>query len=182
MAFKQSFLASLCLNPLFVASKEIVRHGLIGYGIPMYDPLCAFSCRAVVSGATLLCSTNEDGGHSMPGMTMGMGAMTEPDCYATDDIYLQTMAYCISTHCKDVPNSKLEKYWEVNIVGDQSDQPKPKKSYQQALASIKDTPTETIVSGEQLNKTGLVSDEDYTMNWNSQMSFERAEDTHERYG
>lgn len=185
MVSKTSFLASLCLNFLLVVGEgdsNVVRHGLIGYGISMYKPVCAFSCRAVVSGATLSCSTEDMEGMSMSGMSMDMGASTSAECYSTDDSYLQTVAWCISTRCKDVPTSKLEEYWENNVVGDQKVQPKPKESYQQALAAVTKAPTETMVSGNPLNKTSLVGDDDYDSNLNALSAFETFEDSHERYG
>lgn len=185
MFFKISLFTTLCLNVLLAAGEgdsNVVRHGLIGYGISMYKPVCAFSCRAVVSGATLSCSTEEMGGMSMSGMSMGMAAETSAECYSTDDSYLQTVAWCMSTRCKDVPVSDLEQYWEINVVGDQKVQPKPKESYQQALASVKGAPTEAMVSGNPLNKTSLVGDDDYDSNLNALSAFESFEDSHERYG
>jgi hypothetical protein len=32
-------------------------HGFIGYGIDMYDPECAYSCRDALSSSVLNCST-----------------------------------------------------------------------------------------------------------------------------
>src|SRR5690242_12064562 len=36
-------------------------YGLIGYGIDMYKPLCAYSCRAVIASATLNCTAMDHG-------------------------------------------------------------------------------------------------------------------------
>ena len=86
----------------------------------MYKPPCAFSCRSIISGAMLNCSVMEGGEDSMAGMAgMDMGAefTTSPECYATDDSFLQTLAYCMSTHCSGVSEWKLEQYWVINVAG-----------------------------------------------------------------
>lgn len=48
---------------------------------------------------------------------MHMEADTEPECYATDDAFLQSLAYCISTHCQGTPSWELERYWKMNVAG-----------------------------------------------------------------
>jgi hypothetical protein len=157
-------------------------HGLIGYGIDMYKPTCAFACRDSISSSTLKCTTTSDM-TDMPGMDMDMGSgETEPDCYATDDAFLQTLAWCISIHCKDVPEWKLERYWMMNVPGNAAVQPIPKHTYQETLAMIIIAPTETLVGGEPLNKTSMVSEDDWLSNFNADSEFEVQEATHERYG
>ncbi|KAF1977649.1 hypothetical protein BU23DRAFT_550921 [Bimuria novae-zelandiae CBS 107.79] len=153
-------------------------HGLIGYGIDMYKPNCAYSCRAAISSCTLDCSTMME----MDGMDMSMDEMmmeTSADCYATDDAFLETMAYCISTKCEGVPAWELEKYWKANIAGTKAVQPDPKWTYQETLERITSPPNET--AGSELNKIMLVSEEDWMASWNAQDSFEKAEGKHEKY-
>ncbi|KAL8812217.1 MAG: hypothetical protein Q9223_001540 [Gallowayella weberi] len=159
-------------------------HGLIGYGISMYNPLCAYSCRAVLSSSTLNCSEHAHmhEGMVMRRMDMGSEVVTSPDCYAADDAFLDTLAYCISTHCDDVPVWDLEKYWSMNVAGTQPGQPLPKATYQQTLAGIATNPTDTLVAGKDLTHAMIISDEDYQENYNAQAIFEIMEDTHERYG
>ena len=154
------------------------RHGLIGYGISMYNPLCAFACRDVLSTSMLNCSVPMD----TSDMGMDMGSATSPECYATDDAFLQSLAYCISTHCRDAAVWDLERYWSANAPGTERTQPSPKASYQQTLANIDTEPTGTIVIGEDLNKTMAVSHEDYEASYNAQGVFEKMEIKHETYG
>ncbi|KAI4242550.1 MAG: hypothetical protein L6R40_003931 [Gallowayella cf. fulva] len=113
---------------------------------------------------------------------MDMGSETSPDCYATDDAFLHTLAHCMSTHCHDVAVWDLEKYWNMNVAGNQPNQPLPKATYQQTLADIPTEPTDTLVVGEELNHTMVVSNEDYQGSYNAQGVFEKMEDTNERYG
>jgi hypothetical protein len=60
-------------------------------------------------------------------------------------------------------------------------QPDPKETYQQALEKA-GTPTETLVSGNPLNKTSVILDDDYISNYNALVVFEDMEVIHERFG
>ena len=180
-SFKPSIIFSACLHVLLVSSMVSTGrpgHGLIGYGISMYNPLCAFSCRDVLSSSMLNCSESV----SMSSMGIDMGSDTSPDCYATDDAFLESLAYCLSTHCQDVSVWVLEKYWVMNVAGTSINQPMPKATYQQTIANMTTKPTDTLVIGEDLNKTMIVSYEDYEKSYNAQSAFERMEIKHETYG
>lgn len=151
----------------------------------MYNPPCAYACRDTISGSALNCSTfDEMAGMHHGGMDMGgMSApTTSPGCYAADEIFLQTMAWCISTHCEDVESWRLERYWSLNIAGIQPDQPLPRLSYAEALANVKTTPAKVLVSGDSSNKTSVVREDDYLPNLNADINFPKMEVTHEKYG
>ncbi|KAI6754682.1 hypothetical protein HG530_012434 [Fusarium avenaceum] len=156
------------------------RYGLIGYGISMYDPPCAFACIDTVNGWALQC----DDGH---GMDDDMGAMhmaaATPECKATNDMFLQTMAWCLYTHCPEVKNSTLEGVWETDIVGRLKTQPSPKYSYQVALSSVSASPPKSILdSMAVLNKTSLVDEDVWLSNFNADDIFEKMEIVTEKYG
>ncbi|KAF9741500.1 hypothetical protein PMIN06_007313 [Paraphaeosphaeria minitans] len=171
--------AATCMNMALSNTRN--NHGLIGYGINMYKPNCAFSCRAAISSCTLNCSTMME----MEGMDMTMDDMmmeTSAECYASDDAFLQTMAYCLSQKCEGVQKWELEKYWEDNIPGTNAVQPSPKWTYQESLDRVSSAPNETVIGGDSLNQTMLVSEDDWLANWNAQDSFEEAEGKHEKYG
>jgi hypothetical protein len=177
------FLLSLAQHAYPMVSQGRPEHGLIGYGIEMYKPPCAHACRDTISNSQLNCSEAMEDTHSgVSGMDMGGEIVTEPECYATDDIYLQTLAYCISTHCHHVEKWRLEQYWAKYTVGRDAGQPDPKETYQQALAKVTEAPTKTLVSGDPLNQTSLVNEDDYTMNYNGDANFENVENIHEKYG
>ncbi|KAF2812738.1 uncharacterized protein BDZ99DRAFT_569364 [Mytilinidion resinicola] len=174
------FLVAICLNSLLataVVSNSRRGHRLISYGITMYKPTCAFACRDTISGSPLNCSTEE---MEMGSMDMG-GASTGPECYATDESFLQTLAWCISTHCQGVTVWKLERFWRMNVAGNGAVQPDPKETYQRALAKVTNPPTEILVTGDPLNKTSLVTEDDWIANYNVDSISEIQEDTHERY-
>ncbi|EFQ33687.1 ferric reductase like transmembrane component [Colletotrichum graminicola] len=166
-----------------------VGHGLIGYGITMYQPLCAYSCRVVLSGSALNCSTmGNEGGLPMP--------RTPAECFATDDAFLTSMALCLQSRCTDLPAWKIEKYWHnteasirnshrrldepgVHVV---AKPPVPKWTYQQALAQVQGSVTSILAYGEPLNRTSLVADFQYQLQYETMEMFERMETHHEKYG
>ncbi|PSN74311.1 hypothetical protein BS50DRAFT_539489 [Corynespora cassiicola Philippines] len=162
-------------------SQGRTRHGLVGYPIKMYDPPCAYGCRDTVSGYMLECEDAGMGGGHSHHSDMEMEAPS-PQCYATNDFFLQTLAWCISTHCKDVAVADLEDYWVTDVVGRAANQPIPKYSYQQALARVMEPPT-TVADPEQvLNFTSLVDEESYLANYNGDWVFDIVEATSQRYG
>ena len=106
----------------------------------------------------------------------------DPECYAENDAFLQTLAYCMYSHCHTEANSTLQRYWEMNVAGSDANQPLPKESYQQALWSIGFTPNITVSSTEVLKSASLVSDTTYKLQYKTLTIFERVETAHETYG
>lgn len=160
-------------------------HGMIGYGIDIYKPYCAFSCRDTISSATLACSTimMADDMAGMSGMDMDMGMVTtDPECYATDDAFLQTLAVCLDARCAGtIPAWQIEKYWKDNVAGYLSVQPDPKETFQQALAKVNGTPTAVYVEGA-LNETSVVPDEAWEAAYVTNNVFAHQESQQVRYG
>jgi hypothetical protein len=160
-------------------------HGLVGYGISMYHPPCAFACRSSITNP-LNCSMGTEGMQDMDTSDKSISWMIEEspdaDCYAENDAFLQTLAYCIYLHCHTEANSTLQRYWEMNVAGSDAVQPSPKESYQQALWSIGFTPNVTVQSTEALKSASLVSDATYALEYNTLTIFERVETSHETYG
>jgi len=148
----------------FVA--RIARQGTVGLGQEQYAPVtCAYSCRNSISGWMLDCPDAEHHHGGGGGMMM---AHTSPACFASNDPFLTSLAWCIKTHCPDtIPISLLERYWEMNVAGRKDDQPLPKYSYQDALARITTPPTEVHNSSFVLNQTELVSEFFYSMVYGS---------------
>ena len=159
-------------------------HGLVGYGISMYQPTCAFACRSSITNP-LNCSTSSSGiGQAMIEVDSFEEIEVFPDakCYAENDEFLQTLAYCIYFHCHQEQNSTLQRYWELNAAGSDAVQPSPKGSYQEALSSIGFTPNMTINSTELLKTTCLVSEIVYKLEYNTMETFEHVEKSHATFG
>ena len=70
----------------------------------------------------------------------------------------------------------------MNVAGTQPNQPDPKATYQQTLANITTEPTDTLVVSEDLNKSMIISDEDFEASYNVHGLFEEMESNHETYG
>ncbi|KAE8378513.1 ferric reductase [Aspergillus bertholletiae] len=135
----------------------------------MYKPPCAHACRSSITNPLNCSSSSEDG----IGIKWTVETSPDPECYATNDGFLQTLAYCIYSHCQMVPNSTLQKYWEQSL---------PKEAYQQALQSIGFMPNITTDVSTVLESASLVPEELYDLNWRTLTAFEKVEATHERYG
>ncbi|KAE8314420.1 ferric reductase like transmembrane component-domain-containing protein [Aspergillus transmontanensis] len=167
-----SILLLSLIRPVYSAN------GFVGYGISMYKPPCAHACRSSIANP-LNCSTNTNDGM---GIAWNIEESPEPECYATNDAFLQTLAYCIYSHCRTESNSTLQRYWETNVAGSEKDQPLPKQAYQQALQSIGFRPNITANASTTLESASLVSEELYELNWRTLTIFEKVEATHEKYG
>ncbi|KAI1382624.1 uncharacterized protein F4822DRAFT_439246 [Hypoxylon trugodes] len=148
----------------------------------MYYPTCAYACHDGVSQYQLSCSMVMKPG-SMGGGHHPMGKfMTDPDCYATDDNFLRSVAYCISSRCSDVPVSDLEYYWTHYLVGRYPGLPSPKEPYSVALLHADPPPRVVVPPGGLLNTTTLVSDKTYWESYNSDSSSEYTETKQTDFG
>ncbi|KAF7593573.1 hypothetical protein BBP40_011193 [Aspergillus hancockii] len=161
--------------PVHSSSAGRPGRGFVGYGISMYQPPCAHACRSSITNP-LNCSMPSDHGMATHWV---VEESPSAECYATNDAFLQTLAYCLSLHCQAQANSAIQKYWEMNVAGSTQDQPLPKESYEQALQSITVRPNVTIHSSTVLESASLVSEELYDLNWHTLSVFEKMEITHE---
>ncbi|KAM0721446.1 hypothetical protein Q7P37_002370 [Cladosporium fusiforme] len=175
--------ASLVLPVLASGGRD--GHGLIGYGITMYRPACAFACQSSISNP--LDCPDDDHHHDMDGMVMKrMSGMDmekpSPECYANNEPYLQTLAYCISTHCStDVTNSSIDRFFEMSLGGRLKQPPKPLYAYAEALLKIETPPTNQTDPEEMLTKVSLIDEEYYIANLNGNDGFQFSEARHSLY-
>lgn len=110
-------------------------------------------------------------------------AKETPECYANNDRFLQSVAYCISQHCQDVEIWKIERWWTTKMPGTKPGQPEPKESYQQTLARVMTPPNVTIPTDQVLmDENTLVEEETWLAHYNGDLIFEKNEATHVRYG
>jgi hypothetical protein len=175
--------ASLAISVLASSSRD--GHGLIGYGIKMYQPPCAFACQSSISNP-LECPMDN---HDMKGMEgMKVKRMSHdsekpsPECYANSKPYLQTLAYCMDQRCpEDVKTSARDRFFEMSIGGRLKQPPVPMYSYVEALLSIERPPTNSTPADEMLMEVSLVEYEDYISNFNGNHGFELMESKHSLY-
>ncbi|KAG9234981.1 ferric reductase like transmembrane component-domain-containing protein [Amylocarpus encephaloides] len=151
---------------------------LIGYGIDMYKPSCAFACRAAIASAPLSCS---DVGDSH-GMSHHGSGMTSPECRASDTSFLTTLAWCIKSTCAsyNIDTWKLEKYWREKTTGDMA--VAAKWTYGEATQQVVEIPKEELGEDTTLNMTVLVPHDSWLVQKLTMEYFEGAETTHSRYG
>lgn len=160
--------------------------GFIGMGIPMYDPVCAFACRAVIASAAIECDDTHD--HSdmdMGGMSMAVvkrhGHDTEitPECRAMSEPFLTTLAYCINSSCTDTKAWILEKYWLDETTGEPGVE--PMWTYEQSLMMVNATPATTFDPEEMMMDTQLVAASDLKEQSRTLKNFADGETLHARY-
>lgn len=173
-------MAALVATLLLAGTTAADGTGLIGYGKKMYYPLCAAACRGALEGAPLVCTPHEtvDTGSHVHGATPA-------ECYASDIAFMQTLAFCMSTHCDraELGADELETYWTLHLVGGGrvNLHPRPSMGYYDTLETIKEPPTVEYIDGEMLNITSLVSESTYGSQAIALSVFENAETGHSTY-
>ena len=154
----------------------------IGMSIPMYQPACAYSCYNVISAAMLDCPENTETSDHDGGMMMkrhgGMEAAT-PACRAQSQPFLDTLAYCLSTHCNDTHASVLEAFWEENATGDETVM--PQWTYSQSLARVDGTPTAVFDDDETMTQAVLVDEQGWMSDVRTISNFAANEARHALY-
>lgn len=151
----------------------------IGHGIKMYQPSCAFACRAAIASAPLSCS--EEGGHGGH-MGHGGGMMTTPDCRASDTPFLTTLAWCMHSTCTqfNIEAWRLERYWRGKATGDAA--VVPKWTYEQSLQQVTQRPRQEVNQTKTLNFTAIVPHDSWDAQRRTLEHFEEQETLHARYG
>ena len=186
----QAVLIGLGLLPISLGEMTGGRQGwgLIGYGIDMYKPTCAYACRSSAPTSPIHCPDDTMGDMpDMPGMDMGGMSGSEsasPACLVQSVPFLQTVAWCLHTRCNDsdADVSTLENFWKLNMAGRDTVQPLPTLSYQQAFLSITEPPNATLGENETLEHAVLVPYESWLADFNADSLFELQEDHHETAG
>lgn len=164
------------------------RHGLIGYGINMYNPICASACGRAAP-MYLYCAdgvSSSGGGMSMIAIndTTNVTATESPsaECMANNIPYLQTVAYCIHERCDgSVTPPERELWWYRYVVGIMADQPAPSMTYQESLSSIPTAPNQTLPADSPLVSPVLLNQESYVAMANIMKNFQWVEGLHSRY-
>ncbi|OAA54042.1 ferric-chelate reductase (Fre2) [Cordyceps fumosorosea ARSEF 2679] len=169
-----SLLALLGLTGADVTSPG--AHGFLGFGISLYDPYCAFVCEfslfvpincttadlAIVPKYLRRRDADEAAKPVWPsGDGWAVTTETTPTCLSRNEFYLQTLAYCIKSHCTSIPTSAAEKFWEGQLVK-LPDGSGP-KSYTDVVAAISEPPTRPVNATQVLNYTGIVPEEQWQL-------------------
>lgn len=166
-------LAAAALQGCQAKDERRVRQGVIGYGITMYDPPCAYACIDTFKGYPLLCKDGD---------TVEEMSSATPECLAQNDPFLQSVALCFHDLCQGIANSTLQKVWETDLVGRLQNQPRPMSSYQGALADVVASPPRSVANSTAvLKEASLVDHETWQGNFNGNHGFEVMEITSQTY-
>lgn len=179
-----SVLAFLALFFSFVDAAT--QHGVIGYGINMYKPPCCYACHDSLSSLYLSCTTfSEDLDHmdmdmklvkrmDMEGESM---ATTNDTCYASNKVWLETLAYCIRTKCSNdrVSNNKQDRCF-VDVAANGVAVPNLQSSL-----PLEAPTNELNEDATWLNTTSLVNGDTYLANRVTLAEFSESETRHNRY-
>ncbi|EKD20113.1 uncharacterized protein L3040_002212 [Drepanopeziza brunnea f. sp. 'multigermtubi'] len=157
--------------------------GIIGYGITMYKPVCAYACSDALSSLYLNCTTfMSHDSMDMAGMKlkkrMDMGSemmgMTSDECYATDRVWQETLAYCMKDRCGTIDGVSEERIAKAYSKLSNSD-----AVYSEVLPAERPA-TELDADAEWLNVTSLVNSKLYFDNRQTRSEFEYQETMHAR--
>jgi hypothetical protein len=133
----------------------------------IYVPRCAHACRAAIQPSPLECTSSTE-------------LSTSAQCYASNDPFLQTLAYCVYSQCEGITNSDLENYWDRYVVGWDLTTPSPKYNYLTAL-DLASQPNTTLRYGKSLVKVSLVPENDYIIAYTSLADWDESEVYHTRF-
>ncbi|KAI4747630.1 hypothetical protein E4T50_02026 [Aureobasidium sp. EXF-12298] len=173
------------LSGLVAAEKH---YGVLGFGIPMYTPLCCYSCHDALSALYLSCTTfseDMDMGHSGMDMKllkrMDMGgestATTSDACYASDRTWLETFAYCVHDKCsKDGVDEGKQGQCFSKLAANGL----PVSSLQASLPLVAPI-VELEAEATWLNSTSLVNENAFLANYVTMKEFVSSEHRHTRY-
>ncbi|KAG9570566.1 hypothetical protein KCU71_g1596, partial [Aureobasidium melanogenum] len=176
---------SILLTSLVSAETQ---YGVLGFGIPMYQPLCCYSCHDALSALYLDCTTFSDDmdmHHSgmdmklIKRMDMGSESMatTSDACYASDRIWLETFSYCIHEKCAlDSVNEDEQGQCFSKLAADGLHVP----TLQASLPSTAPV-FQLDADATWLNSTSLVNEHAYLSNYITMKEFVSSEHRHTRY-
>lgn len=168
---------AICLLIQAIAAQNA---GLTGFPDNPYDPYCAMACLRSIYTLQLSCSQSGD--------SVGMVQITtSSECWATNDPYLETLAWCMHLRCPNsVLESKREEFWETQATGQSSAGVKTvpaKWSYAEALAASPRAPTKQLsANATELNEVALVNPEVWQSQWNVLSEVQRQGTVGNAYG
>lgn len=160
-----------------------IEHGIVGFGISLFQDLCCQSCHDSLSSLYLSCTTFTEGDDMSMSMSMdmdmgmGMTGTTSDECYATNIPWLQTIAYCIQQNCNADGYSaeKQAKCFRTQAVAGASE-----PTFQNSIPATAPT-VELSEDAIWLNFTSLVNRNTYYATHGTLKEFARSEYIHTRY-
>ncbi|KAL6885680.1 ferric-chelate reductase [Trichoderma evansii] len=188
MHLQRPIVASLMLilpfSVALTARKHDTGSGLIGLGLKLYEPHCAFACLYCIK-PLLNCTTVGNSNNSSTGSRWILTQNPTTKCKQQNKFYMQTVAWCIKTRCEQEAQHRLEMFWELNILipshRTAEESTTTRSGLNRTLSAVKETPTGIFEEQVLLNYTAIVPDDVYFGEYQRILHVAANETTHEIY-
>ncbi|KAM0304808.1 hypothetical protein ACHAPM_002923 [Fusarium culmorum] len=163
---------------LVIYTSSASATSLPGFGLKLYDPLCAESCVRSFSSLKLSCSIVSQGVHKR---ATHSPVFTPPKCKANNEAFLTSVASCFNTKCSEEKMSKLEAFWEESVTG--TNKVPAKWTYSEALAEVQEHPAKYQLKPTDfsLNETSIAEPTTYLKQWNQLGGYRNEMEIESRY-
>lgn len=175
--------AVLAAIPVVISVQQSRPWGIVGYGIDMLKPSCAFACRQILAQSPLNCSTPPTADRHQTGGKLTFE--TSLECFASNDPFLLSLAWCVANHCRTpVPIAPVEEwvlywFWEHEVVPDELEL---KYTFNEALAKCGDDGLKRVhTSGELLDSPGIVNESEWAVSESTMRWITNTEENHSVY-
>jgi len=157
------FAGSVALFALIGPSSGV--EDIFGFRKEFYTTRCAHACRTAIQESPLECSSK---------------GTTTAKCFASDEPFLETLAFCISSHCSNVSNATIDTFWRKYVAGWDLATPRPTYAYETALRNA-GQPTSILPYGKTIDKVYQVAEKDYLIAYTSLADWNESEGYHTKF-
>ncbi|KAJ3491093.1 hypothetical protein NLG97_g5657 [Lecanicillium saksenae] len=161
------------------------KHGLIGFGIKLYEPACAHACWDTIAYTTNCTSDMSVSRFLNPAVAGPRKNSTERNdvrqgkyCNAEYEPYLQTLAWCMHQECHKESDLSLEKFWWNEGPGKDNSSI---ETYAQTWQRVEHTRMSPMREHATLNASATVPHRQWRSNYDNIVTLTNVENTHERY-
>ena len=170
-------------------------YGLIGFGIPMFNPPCAYACQRILVQTPLRCSDYY--GHADSIRTRSQHVkqhndhfdfITSAECLAGNEPYLLSLAWCLNQSCvtsnekQEIRLWQLEKVWSETAAQQGKTIAEPTLSFEKALEGCGSGPRKALNRQAILYEPCSVPQDEYEAWLTYLEDFSRVERQHPKYG
>ncbi|KAJ6784372.1 hypothetical protein PWT90_05896 [Aphanocladium album] len=166
-------------------TNDKVKHGLIGFGIKLYEPACAHACWDTIAYTTNCTSDMSISRFLKPSMagphrnsSTESDTDQEKDCNAEYEPYLQTLAWCMHQECHNESEITLEHFWWDEGPGKDNNSI---ETYSQTWQGVQHTHMRPMSDNSTLNAAATVPHGQWRANYDNIVTLIKVEVTHERY-
>lgn len=161
------------------------HHGLIGFGIRLYEPACAHACWDAIAYNTNCTSDMSIARFLKPGVA---GPRKNSDdendadqgkyCNAEYEPYLQTLAWCMHLECHNESQLTLERFWWDEGPGKDNSSI---ETYSQTWKEVEKTRMNPISQNTTLKAPATVPHSQWTANYENIVTLTKVEINHQKF-